>query len=468
MLAIVIAAVAAATMSVQAQTTPDAVAPRTVDATDADLSGRYLGSQDDVRFGMALHQEGTFLRGVIVQPLPQTAATDFIDADSAALAGDRLFGVLSGDQIFLIRFSDPAQFWFGEVSRSATAIEMKGRWISSRGEGAWQAKSARGPKLAVAARVAPLEIDTGETTRVRYGVRVDNEGDRTARSVQLDLRGLPEFYRIDSIEIVRGRIGHDLESLDGTAVAPQSLGSNLSLPLGDLRPDDSVLVRVSGAASPENEHAGEHTTRVTASADNARSASTRVTLTVNGTLRLANAFSPAVLSASTDDVRPDGRPDGRDRRTDGRPDGRDVDVQRPGIVIGHDGLVTYTITVTAQPFDEAVVTDASIFGILRGAQVNVRGALARGSLASGLVLTPLSAARDFNSDAVSVTITVTGDAGHLRPGRYAASVSAVSGDQRARSTAILTVTAERDRARDTGRDRIDDVDGIQIDGRSID
>jgi hypothetical protein len=387
LIALIVAAIGAATMSVQAQTSPTSAAPQAVAESDATLSGRYLGSQDDVRFGMAVQQDGTIVRGVIVQPLPQTAETDFIDADTAALAGDRLFGIVNGDQIFLIRFSDPAQFWFGEISRSSTAVEMKGRWISSPGEGTWHARSARGSQLAVTARVAPHEIEAGETARMQYGVRIDNEGERTARSTQLSLRGLPDFYRIDSIEIVRGRITDDLESVVGTDLAPAALASGLSLPLGDLEPDTSILVRVVGAAAPQDKHEGDHTTRVTASADNARKVANRVALTVgNGTLRLSNAFSPSVVSTSTDAGRPD-------VRIDARGDVREIDVLRPSIVVGRDGLVTYTITVSAQPFKEVVVTDASIFGILCGAQVNVHGATARGTLATGLVLSPLARGR---------------------------------------------------------------------------
>ena len=610
LLAALVAAVGAATMSAHAQTTVAPVAPRTVSESDADLSGRYLGNQDDVRFGMAPQQDGTIVRGVIVQPLPQLSETDFIDADSAALAGDRVFGIVNGDQIFLIRFSDPAQFWFGEVSRSASAIEMQGRWVSNPGAGTWQAKSARGPELAINARLTPDEIEAGETTRLQYGVRIGNTGARSARSLQLDLRGLPDFYRIDSIEIVRGHLADDLDALAGTPIALSALGNTLSLPLDDLEPGAAVLVRVGGAAAPEDEHEGEHTTRAIASADNARSVATRVTLTVTagplltvharvapetieagetsrvsygvlignegsgpagsvhldvhglpafflidsieivrgrldanldaqpGTalaigasagnlslplgdleaddavlvrisgaatperegeyvslatasardarsgadrvlltvegsaLRVANAFSPAVISASTDDAGPDLRDNARDQE---RADGRPSDALRPSIVVGRDGLVTYTITVTVQPFHEVVFTDASIFGILRGALVDVHGAASRGNLATGLVLTPLTAARDTAAEPVTVTIIVSGDAGHLAPGRYTASVSALavspssavspSGTERAaRSTAVLTVTTDRNSDRDTDRDRIGGVDRIQIDG----
>ena len=170
LLGIVAAALIATTTDTQAQSTDL--------ATRDGITGRYLGTQDDVRFGMALEQHGQILRGVIVQPLPVNGETDFLSRDARAIDGDRLFGAVSGSQIFLMRLSQPAQFWWGASDRTdAGVINLAGRWLGPAGEGNWFAHSVRhAPDLAIAARVAPPAIPTGETTRVVYGARIDNAG----------------------------------------------------------------------------------------------------------------------------------------------------------------------------------------------------------------------------------------------------------------------------------------------------
>lgn len=293
------AALSLGNSSVGAQTAaPVAIAPQ----NDGDLSGRYLGWQDDQRFGMALTQEGDLVFGVIVQPLPEASDVAFLDTVTDALLGDRVFGVIDGDNLYMIRFGDPAEFWFGEIGRTPNAITLEGRWLSGQGSGNWFAESARHARLQVSARVIPNTIAAGETTRVDYGVRIDNTSNRTARGVELNLRNLPDFYRIDSITIVRGHLTDNLEALDAAPIAPDSLGPNLSLPLGDLAPNASILVRVDGAAAPRDDQAGEHTSVAVASARNARTETARATLTVTSgpDLRVSGRSVPNVVPAGED------------------------------------------------------------------------------------------------------------------------------------------------------------------------
>ena len=306
-IALLIATIGAASLSLGASSvaaqTPTPVSPVPIQPDrDGDLSGRYFGTQDDQRFGMALTQAGNLLHGVIVQPLPQTSDDAFLDAATDALIGDRLFGIVDGDNLYLIRFSNPAEFWFGAISRTSTAIVLEGRWVSSQGSGEWKAESVRHATLDIAARVIPNTIRAGETTRVDYGVRIDNTSDRSARSVELDLRDLPDFYRIDSITIVRGHLTDDLETLDAAPIAPTSVGPGLSLPLGDLAPNASVFVRIDGAASPDDAQAGEHTSVAVASARNARTETARVTLTVGAgpDLTVSGRPVPNIVPAGED------------------------------------------------------------------------------------------------------------------------------------------------------------------------
>ena len=127
-------------------------------------------------------------------------------------------------------------------------------------------------------------------------------------------------------------------------------GDSLELPLGDLAPQERVLVEIIGDATPRQ--SGRFPNLAVASAANAKRAAAETTLFVTARPEIHNAFDPARVPE------------------------------------GFDGRVHYGITLTPGSHESVVVFDREIGRILDGAVLEVRGARYEGDLASGLATEP--------------------------------------------------------------------------------
>ncbi len=296
---------------------------------------------------------------------------------------DALLGSVLGEQVVLIRQSTPVQLWLGTVNLPT----LSGPWFGPGGSGVWQAVRV---ESALTARlgVDPDTIRSGADSAVAYRFTVHNRGTVPADDVVVGTDTLPPFFTITGVEIDR----------EGTVTAAVAT-TPFRLPLGDLAQDATVHVTVHGTAAPRDP--GDFTTVFTADAANTDATSARAALHVqsaaNPTLR--SAFHPDTIKAESD--------------------------QR----------VTYQIMLVMEPDARLTVTNAEILGLLRNAEVRVRGAEATGSLATGLVIGP-----GLNR-ATTVHIEVAGSAAHLDVGAYPTTtvVTAAGGGAGERTTATLTV-----------------------------
>ena len=378
-----------------------AVLPATAgaQAQDADRSGRYEGVQHNVGdegvsvpFILTLQQDGNTLSGLIAQG---RRGSDLID---------RVSGALSGGTAFLVRHSQPTEFWIGSFAEGQAA----GRWFSAGGAGTWSAtKLERETVLRIELGVEPNTIPAGATTeRVTYTLIVRNAGEVTAENVQVSLGRFPDFFQILDVITDRGTPEIDRSEADTT------------LHLRELGGGETVALRVIGSASPRQ--AGEFTTFASAAASNAERVAARTTLHVEGSsLEIRSAFIPSRV------------PQGTERQ------------------------VVYTVLVTGRALQSGtvVVQDSEAVRLLTDGTLVVRGAEVRGSLAEGLQIVSLT------TDEAAVQINWRGSVQHLEAGRYAttttAGTTAADGVRVTSSAGLLVVErdAERDRERDTDRER---------------
>ena len=331
---------------------------------------------------MTLQQDGPLLTGAILQPE---------ETDEAA--ADRVSGALAGDSIFLIRHSDPIQVWIGTVVEDT----LNGRWFSASGTGEWHAtKLDQETHLAIVKRVAPDQIPAGKVTDpLIYEIVVANRGDATARDVHVRDTSFPDFFQITAIRV---HVGDEAVALDPDDRIADSDG----LAIGNLAAGAEATIIISGVAEPRRSGRFENTAFAVAA--NANPVSASAVLVVSGGLRAENVFVPPVIQQ------------------------------------GRDNRVTYLIEVKgAAGGSELAVEGATIFGILAGTSVDVRGATAEGSLESGLLLVVDDVPQPH------VRISVIGSAGHLDAGRYAstASIGAPTDAERISVTAELVVRASR-------------------------
>ncbi len=250
-----------------------------VAATSADdLTGIYLGQQDDSRFLLRLRQDGSLLRGTIFEGAGVPSAESALDSDALSLLpdGDPIIGFVNGSAVVWLRQSQPVEVWVGE---QATA-HLVGRWFGPAGSGAWKAAPIDvAALLVIHKRVAPQTIPAGQTSDLEYGITIQTRGPRPARNVLLRDAHFPDFYQIHSIVIRRhdpAEAGDPAGAVDIGAAA--ALTGITGLSLGDIPPGGAVTVLISGTARPSE--AGIYRNVATASADNARRVSTHAVLTV--------------------------------------------------------------------------------------------------------------------------------------------------------------------------------------------
>ena len=250
-----------------------------VEATATDnLTGVYLGQQDDSRFVLRLQQDGSVLRGTIFEGPDIPSADTDVDADALSLLpnGDPILGFVSGSTVVWLRQSQPVEVWVGGQARA----HLVGRWFGPAGSGAWKAAPVDlGAHLVIHKRVGPQAIPAGETSDVEYGITIRNRGPRLARNVLLRDARFPGFYQIQSIVIRRHDPASAADTTDAAGPdAAAALTGISGLSLGDIPPGGAVTVVISGTAHPRA--TGVFRNIATASADNAHRVSAQAALTV--------------------------------------------------------------------------------------------------------------------------------------------------------------------------------------------